>query len=483
VPLVTAGDTTICSGQSVTLSPTYFPGGVGGSVIWSSGQQTPTITVSPTTTTTYSILYTWNGCPATQDVTVTVNATPTVQINNSTICLGDNAQLTATPNQVGGTYLWTPSGETTSSISVSPVSNSTYGVVYTLNGCPSGPASGTVSVNPIPVLAVNAQTICEGQSGTLTATPDLPGGSYLWTSTGETTPSITVSPQVGTSYSVSYTLNGCVSNVAQGQVSVNPLPTASFIADTLSGCAPLSVLFTADTSNQIASYQWLTSSGASGVGNQSSLTFLTTGCYDITLTATMNGCTNASTSNGYICVQEIPTASFSTSVNDFTQPNESVTFINTSNGASSYIWNFGDGSLGNEMSPTHLYSGTNNGYTATLIAITSMGCIDSTSITIGYEETASFYIPNTFTPDGDKFNQTFRPVFTSGIDYQNYGMYIYNRWGEMVFETHDVAIGWDGSYGTEGLDAQAGVYTYQILVKIPETDERKIIAGHVNLLR
>ena len=483
VPLVTAGDTTICSGQSVTLSPTYFPGGLGGSVIWSSGQQTPTITVSPTTTTTYSILYTWNGCPATQDVTVTVNATPTVQINNSTICLGDNAQMTATPNQVGGTYLWTPGGETTSSISVSPVSNSTYGVVYTLNGCPSGPASGTVSVNPIPVLVVNAQTICEGQSGTLTATPDLPGGSYLWTSTGETTPSITVSPQVDTSYSVSYTLNGCVSNVAQGQVSVNPLPTASFIADTLSGCAPLTVLFTADTSNQIASYQWLTSSGASGVGNQSSLTFLTTGCYDITLTATMNGCTNASTSNGYICVQEIPTANFSTSVNDFTQPNESVTFINTSNGASSYIWNFGDGSLGNEMSPTHLYSGTNNGYTATLIAITSMGCIDSTSITIGYEETASFYIPNTFTPDGDKYNQTFRPVFTSGIDYQNYGMYIYNRWGEMVFETHDVAIGWDGSYGTEGLDAQAGVYTYQILVKIPETDERKIIAGHVNLLR
>ena len=62
-------------------------------------------------------------------------------------------------------------------------------------------------------------------------------------------------------------------------------------------------------------------------------------------------------------------------------------------------------------------------------------------------------------------------------------MLIYNRWGEIVFETHDVAIGWDGSYGTEGLDAQPGVYTYQITVKIPETDERKIIAGHVNLLR
>ena len=482
-PLITISDTAICSGQSVTLSPTYFPGGVGGTIIWSTSQSTPTITVSPTTTTTYNILYNYNGCPATEDVVVSVNQTPVVTVNNTTICLGDNAQLTATPNAPGGSYLWTQGGETTSSISTSPASSTNYNVVYTLAGCPSAPATGAVTVNPIPTVSVNSITICQGDVDSLTATPNIPGGTYLWAQGGQTNSTIAVNPQSNSNYSVVYTLNGCVSTSAQGTVAVNPLPAAIFIADTLSGCAPLSVQFNADTTNQLATYQWSSSNGGSGLGDQASLTFSNTGCYDITLTATMNGCVNSTTSNGYICVQENPTANFSSSINDFTQPNESVTFINTSIGASGYIWSFGDGSLGNVTNPIHLYSGTNNGFTVTLIAITSMGCMDSTSMTIGYEETASFYIPNTFTPDGDKFNQTFKPIFSSGIDYQNYTMLIYNRWGEIVFETHDVAIGWDGSYGTEGLNAQPGVYTYQITVKIPETDERKIIAGHVNLLR
>jgi gliding motility-associated-like protein len=482
-PLITILDTAICSGQSVTLSPTYFPGGAGGTIIWSTAQSSPTITVSPTTTTTYNILYNYNGCPATEDVVVTVNQTPVVSVNNTTICLGDNAQLTATPNAPGGTFLWTQGGETTSSISISPASNTNYNVVYTLAGCSSAPATGVVTVNPIPTVSVNSITICQGDVDSLTATPNIPGGTYLWAQGGQTTSTIAVNPQSNSNYSVVYTLNGCVSPSAQGTVAVNPLPAAIFIADTLSGCAPLSVQFNADTTNQLATYQWSSSNGASGVGDQASLTFLNTGCYDITLTASMNGCVNSTTSNGYICVQENPIANFASSVNDFTQPNESVTFTNNSNGASGYIWSFGDGTLGNEMNPIHLYSGTNNGYTVTLIAITSMGCLDSTSMTIGYEETASYYIPNAFTPDGDKFNQTFRPIFSSGIDYQNYTMLIFNRWGEVVFETHNVLIGWDGSYGIEGLDAQPGVYTYQITVKIPETDERKIIAGHVNLLR
>jgi gliding motility-associated-like protein len=94
-----------------------------------------------------------------------------------------------------------------------------------------------------------------------------------------------------------------------------------------------------------------------------------------------------------------------------------------------------------------------------------------------------YYIPNTFTPDGDMFNQTFNPVFTSGIDNYNYNLYVYNRWGEIIFESRDPAIGWDGSIGQEGKDCQAGTYTYQIFIKIPNFDERKMIVGQVNLIR
>jgi hypothetical protein len=81
------------------------------------------------------------------------------------------------------------------------------------------------------------------------------------------------------------------------------------------------------------------------------------------------------------------------------------------------------------------------------------------------------------------FNQTFNPVFTSGIDSYNYNLYVYNRWGELIFESSDPVIGWDGSIGEEGKDCQAGVYTYQIFIKIPNFDERKMILGQVNLIR
>ena len=62
-------------------------------------------------------------------------------------------------------------------------------------------------------------------------------------------------------------------------------------------------------------------------------------------------------------------------------------------------------------------------------------------------------------------------------------MKIFNRWGEIVFETQDSKVGWDGSYGVNGTRAQEGVYSYHITYKLPNTDERKVVTGHVNLLR
>jgi gliding motility-associated-like protein len=112
-----------------------------------------------------------------------------------------------------------------------------------------------------------------------------------------------------------------------------------------------------------------------------------------------------------------------------------------------------------------------------------LGCTDSYQITIEYQEGEIFYIPNTFTPDGDNYNQTFKPIFTSGFDPYNFEMYIFNRWGEILFETNDVKMGWDGSYGVDGRDVQEGTYTYKIIYKNPKVDERKIVVGHVTLIR
>jgi gliding motility-associated-like protein len=110
--------------------------------------------------------------------------------------------------------------------------------------------------------------------------------------------------------------------------------------------------------------------------------------------------------------------------------------------------------------------------------------MDSTSVTIGANLGATYYVPNTFTPDGDKFNQVFLPTFSTGVSSEGYEMVIYNRWGEVMFETHNMQVGWDGSYGLEGLDCPTGTYTYKItFVLVNGGQERVILTGHVNLLR
>jgi gliding motility-associated-like protein len=75
------------------------------------------------------------------------------------------------------------------------------------------------------------------------------------------------------------------------------------------------------------------------------------------------------------------------------------------------------------------------------------------------------------------------PVFTSGIDIYTFEMSIFNRWGEVIFLSNNPNIGWDGSYGIQGLDAQSGVYTFKITFKTPQKDDRQTITGHINLLR
>jgi gliding motility-associated-like protein len=94
-----------------------------------------------------------------------------------------------------------------------------------------------------------------------------------------------------------------------------------------------------------------------------------------------------------------------------------------------------------------------------------------------------YYIPNAFTPDGDQFNQNFKPVFTSGFDPFDYNLKIFNRWGELIFESMNHEIGWDGTYkATEGT-CPDGVYVWMIEFKTTSTDARKKIQGHVILMK
>ncbi len=191
-------DVVICYGENTVLTATG-----GGTYLWSTGETTPTITVNPTETTTYSVTVTANGCTATDEVVVTVK--PRIEANagaDVTVCYNAETVLTATG---GGTYLWS-TGETTPTITVNLMETTTFTVAVTVDGC-TVTDEVVVTVRPqIEVMASADVTICEAEDTVLTATGD--EGTYLW-STGETTPSITVNPSVTTTYTVSLTKDGC----------------------------------------------------------------------------------------------------------------------------------------------------------------------------------------------------------------------------------------------------------------------------------
>jgi gliding motility-associated-like protein len=481
-PVISTSNDTICYGSSTTLTTNVdLPGGT---YTWAPvAASSSSITISPASTTNYNVIYNLLGCQDTAFTTVLVNPIPVAQTSNAVMCFGDVINLIATANISGGSYLWSTNA-TNDTISISPSSTSSYTVTYTLNNCTSPAATAQVTVHPIPVVTLTSATICESDPVTLTATPDLLGGSYAWGSNGIAGgPNQTFSPLQDTTLSVVYTLNNCPSIPASGTVTVHPLPIVTFTATPIEGCAPLAVTFTADDVTN-TTYSWSTSNGLSASGVAPTIVFPNGGTFDVSLASTTSfGCYDTHTELAYIYVEDLPVADFESPISVFTQEAQYVMFSNLSLGATNYVWDFGDGQFVSDFEPSHVFQNTMNGYTITLTALTDLQCSDATSVSIGYQYNELLYIPNSFTPDGDQNNQIFCPVFFSGYDPQNYEFTIYNRWGEVIFESHNALVGWDGTYGQDALEAPTGMYTYRILYKNPDLDERKVLTGHVNLLR
>jgi gliding motility-associated-like protein len=118
-----------------------------------------------------------------------------------------------------------------------------------------------------------------------------------------------------------------------------------------------------------------------------------------------------------------------------------------------------------------------------LVAYNQISCTDSATITIVILKDVGLYVPNSFTPDGDEYNHTFHPIFTEGFKKDSYHMSIFDRWGELVFETYDPSFGWNGTYGKYGIQCQIGTYTWVIELIELQTAENRKFTGHVNLIR
>ncbi|MEZ4889890.1 MAG: gliding motility-associated C-terminal domain-containing protein [Crocinitomicaceae bacterium] len=115
-----------------------------------------------------------------------------------------------------------------------------------------------------------------------------------------------------------------------------------------------------------------------------------------------------------------------------------------------------------------------------LVATTEFGCQDTVVKELVVLPDVLLYVLNTFTPDGDEFNQNWR-VYTEGIDLYNFSLTVYNRWGETVWQSNDASIAWDGTY--KGQVVQEGTYTWVIIAKDRINDNHYKWTGTVNVLK
>ncbi len=417
--------------------------------------------------------------------------------NTSTICnsAGNTVDLTLLlANQdAGGVWSETSgSGQFntgTGIFDVNALGAGNYTFEYTVTAiapCPVDVSDFTVTVNPDPI--INAGTdldICEGDAVTLSATGAI-GGAYVWDN-GVTDGSSFNPTTLGiTNYTVNATdVNGCTGSDMMS-ITVNEIPTPSLMADTLIGCSPFEVEFTSFSNPASVLCEWDFGDGNSTTGcGQITNTFMNEGLYDITLTVTTNaGCSNTVVMDDYIEVDGTPFASFSYNPDISTIEDTEVEFTNSSFEGETYYWSFGDNTPTSTVeSPTHVFPETGNqSYAVTMIVYNSIGCSDTMTQIITIQDIILFYIPNIFTPDGDDYNETFKPIFYSGHDPYDFHMVIYNRWGEIVFESYNANAAWDGTYGDGGL-VEDGVYIWSLDFKETMSDKRHYHNGHITVLK
>lgn len=246
------GDSTILSVSSSVLNTTYTwnPGNYHGS----------SYTVKPQSTSTYTVTGTTSsGCASTNNATITVYPVPSINITASSqaICKGNQVKLKAHSSITPASFVWYPGGLTGDSITVSPLTSTTYTVIASTSHC-SNSASINITVNPVPELTLSqsSTTICAGDSATLSISSNTPTTSFIWSTGNLTGNSIVVKPIITTSYSVTGTTdNGC-SAVASTSVTVHNLPNFSVSANPQVICKGEPTILKAVNNSGTSVFQW-----------------------------------------------------------------------------------------------------------------------------------------------------------------------------------------------------------------------------------
>jgi gliding motility-associated-like protein len=437
---------------------------------------------------TYNVTVTdANGCIAVMSINVTQPAIPlSVGYTTTNVsCFGlSDGSIDVTPLGGSGpfTYFWTtglasqdlsniPAGQYI--IAITDANNCVTSTQITV-GQPTAPLSGTITQLPITCYGAN--------DGQLTANAN--GGTapyaYTWSPSGQTG-SIASMLAPGT-YVVSIVdANGCTAAATDVLATPPSLIAQMNISDNIV-CLPSIATVTNASVGTFNNVLWTLSNGQSYTSNQFTLNLNSIGCIDITLLITnANGCTADTTISNAICVIPGPTAAFSTASPEIDFSTGELSFINNSINYIGSIWQFGDGTSATLDNPIHTYpAATIDSYNVMLVVYDANGCSDTAYSVVESNDLVRLTVPNGFTPNGDGLNDIFIPVVSNSDQIKFYRFEVYNRWGQLIFESTKPGEGWDGKFN--GKQAQFGVYNWIVRFEVPENEPVKA-NGHVTLIK
>ena len=448
-------------------------------------------------------------------VVLKINPNGTLLVSKSYGGLGAQAGLSIATDLIGDVLLLneipTFSGNTQQDVSLIKTDNNlshscildsfpaiTTANNYTITTGHDGTISHTNwinSTNPIPTNNLNYveeffnldvdvgqdMVICNHDSILLNAVSNYPNSAILWENGYQN--NTYVIPSLDTNYfNVSASYFGCIAyDTLTVYNEIDLLP--SITADTTIGCPPFSVSFENTTDTSITSYascSWSTNNQIFNYNPCNSYdfnyTFSSVGYYDVTLTLTSNNnCIYTNSFDSIIQVLPNPIAEFSYSPQQPMINDLQFNFTNNSLNATQFIWNIDQNIFTNEN-----ISFTTNlplDFTAELIALNDIGCADTTQNIIQYYYN-DYFIPNSFSPNGDGLNDYFGAIGVA--NQRDYNLQIYNRWGELIFESFDPNFKWDGTF--HNLYCPDGVYVWKLYC-VNANNQFSNKNGYVTLLR
>jgi gliding motility-associated-like protein len=388
--------------------------------------------------------------------------------NDTSICLGNSIQLNA---EGGVSYEWTPATFLDDPFSSTPIATPdatiTYNVeITTASGCVlNEDVLITVYFElPAPILA-DTVIMCDGSPVTIVATGTAIQ-TYNWYPTTFISPlnsaAVTVNPPNDTWYYCDFG-NACGTATDSVFIDVK-FPNINAGNDTIICPNETARLWSSGAS----SYSW-TPSSFQFITTDTILAFPNSPTVYYVIGTDEFGCIGQDS----VIVEFYPTPEVDAGLNVYAFYGDEVQLNATSLQSGLFVWTPSESlTCGNCPSPI----AEPNRETVYTVTITDQnGCQSSDIMTIFYDIT--LYVPNTFTPDQDEFNQTFRAF---GGNVNEFHMTIFDRWGEVIFETYNMQYGWDGTYN--GLKCQDGTYIWKIELE-DAFDKKDQLVGHVNLIR